>query len=126
MFYNVSLSWIIQIKEQIYLSSDEKFAHWCKGGIWYNKTIRNNLHVTVFEDLFVTARQDRYQLMCGLHAYKNMHKKSSDEMIFDGGRPIPDDSTIDYLQSLSVRINFIYTCLKNLEPHFAWRCCEYQ
>ena len=33
------------------------------------KKIYRNLHVPIFEYFFVTARQYRYDLMCGLRAY---------------------------------------------------------
>ena len=47
-------------------------------------------------------------------------------MITSGGIPLPDDSTTDYLNSLSVIINSIDTSLKDLYSNFAWRCTTYQ
>ena len=68
-----------------------------------------NLHDPIFEEFFVTDHQDRYDLMCGLHAYYKENDKSTDEKHFCGGRPIPDDSTKVSLVYLCVSINFIDT-----------------
>ena len=73
-----------------------------------------NLHDPIFEEFFVTDHQDRYDLMCGLHAYYKENDKSTDEKHFCGGRPIPDDSTTISLVSLCVSNNFIDTCLNVL------------
>ena len=38
-------------------------------GPWYNITIYTSLYGVRFEDLCVTARQDRYRLLCALDAH---------------------------------------------------------
>ena len=60
---------MIETKEQYKFSAEEHFIDWCTGGPWFNKTICQNLHSPMYEELFVTEGQDRYELMCVLHAY---------------------------------------------------------
>ena len=43
---------------------------------------------SIFEELFVTSRQDRYELMCVLHAYDKENGKSTDATDFGGKRPV--------------------------------------
>ena len=69
VFHNVVLSWMILTKEHSKFSVEKHFIEWCTGIPWFNETIFHNLYGTIFEELFVTSRQDRYDLMCGLHAY---------------------------------------------------------
>ena len=92
----------------------------------YSAALFHNIHGTVFEYLFLNVRQYKYDLMCGLHAYGKLHGDLSGEMRFCGGITLPDDSTIDSLECISVRINFIDTWLKALASNFACHCCEYQ
>ena len=99
---------------------------WCKNEPWYTKKIYRNLHGHVFEYLFVTAYQDRYELMCGLNAYDKLHKTFSLSVSAGSGLPLPNDSTTDSLKYLGVIINFIYTWLKVLESNLAWICTAYQ
>ena len=56
------------MEEQYYFAVDENYEEWCAGGPWFNETICQSLHGPLFEELFVTACQDRYYLMCGLYA----------------------------------------------------------
>ena len=90
---------------------EEHFSEWCTGGPWFNETICWNLHGNIFEELFVTARQDRYKLKGGLHDNEKINYKSTDATIFGGGIPIPDNSTTSSLVSIYVSINLIYTWL---------------
>ena len=64
--------------------------------------------------------------MCGLKSYNKLHEKFSESVSTVRGRPLSDDSTIDYLKSLSFSLNFIDTGLKVLESTFACCCHEYQ
>ena len=47
---------------------DEHDKERCNGGPWLNKTIFHILRGPIFEELFVTASQNRNDTMCGLHA----------------------------------------------------------
>ena len=85
-----------------------------------------NLHGPIFEYFFVTEHQYTYELMYVFHTYNKLHETFSVKMIFGNGRPLPDDSTIVFLDSLSVSTNFIDTLLKALGTHFLWHCCVYQ
>ena len=64
--------------------------------------------------------------MCGLHAHDKLDDTSTDVTSFVFKRPLPEDSTIDYIFSLCVILNFIYIWVKALEKNFAWGCCAYQ
>ena len=93
VFNHVGLSWMILNKDQYEFSVEQKFIEWCTGVPWFHNTICHNLHGPIFEELFFTARQDMYVLMCGLHAYDKENYQSTGATNFGGGRPIPDDST---------------------------------
>ena len=117
---------MIQTKEKIESEFDEKFPHWCTVGPWCNKMIYYNLHVPVFEYLFVTVIQYRYELMCGLHIYNNLHENVSDEMSFGGQIPLTDYSTTDSIESLNFGINLLDTWLKSLALKILYHFCVYQ
>ena len=55
---------------------DEHYGKCCTGEPWFNDTIYHNVHGPLFKELFVTAREDRYDLFCGLHVY-NKRKETS-------------------------------------------------
>ena len=93
VFNHVGLSWMILNKDQYEFSVEQKFIEWCTGVPWFHNTIFRNLHGPIFEELFFTARQDMYVLMCGLHAYDKENYQSTGATNFGGGRPIPNDST---------------------------------
>ena len=57
------------MEEQYYFAVDENYEEWCAGGPWFNETICQSLHGPLFEELFVTAHEDRYYIVCGLYAY---------------------------------------------------------
>ena len=82
---------------------DEQYDDWCKGGPWFNETICHNIRYHLFEELFVTAREDIYGLMCELYAY-NQRKKVNWCNIFFGGHPLTSDSNLIPLISLCVTI----------------------
>ena len=67
-----------------------------------------NLHGPIFQDFFVTARQDIYAILCVLHEYEKLNDKSSDATKFGGGIILPEYSTIDSLVYLFSKIKFIY------------------
>ena len=60
---------MVPTKEQYNFLVYEHNEEWCTGGPWFNEKICQNLHSPLFEELFVTAREYRYDLMCGLHAH---------------------------------------------------------
>ena len=103
-----------------------KFSQWYTDGSWYNANICNNLRGRVFEDFFVTAHQDRWNLVYSLKAYYNQHEKLLEVFIFGGGIPLPHDSATGAPRSLSVSINFIETWLKALSSNSSWSFCAYQ
>ena len=56
-------------KEEPKLSVDDNFIEWCTIGPWFNKIVCQELHGSIFEELFVPAPQYRYDLICCLHEY---------------------------------------------------------
>ena len=62
-----------------------------------------NLHVPIFEEVFVTLHQDIYDLMCGLHSQDTNNDRSTDETKFCGGRP--------YTQILKSILPFLFVSL---------------
>ena len=69
VFHRVGLLWIIETKEKYKFAVDEYFREWCRGGPYFNQIICKNLQVPIFEGLFVTASQCKYDLICGLHTH---------------------------------------------------------
>ena len=110
---------MILTKEQYEFSAQDHFIEWCTGGPWFNETILRNLHGPIFEEFFVTTCQDRYELMCGLHAYNKENDKSTYATDFGVRIPLPDDSKRVSLVYLCVSINFIYTWINVLAHNFA-------
>ena len=119
VFPYVGLSWIIQTKNQTEFTVDEIFTWWYEYWPRYNATICHNLHGPVFEDLFVTSHQDRYDLLDSLNTYEKLHEKLSAKVSTGGVIPFLNDYTKDSLQSLSVINNFIEAWLKILASTFA-------
>ena len=117
---------MIETKEQHKSDSDEHYIECCTGVPWFNQNICKNLHGPIFEELFVTERQEIYDLMCGLHTYDNKNHKSTDAIKFGGERPLTEYSTINHLVSICVIIKFIEYWLNTLAICFAWHCCAYQ
>ena len=113
VFPHVFISWLIQTKEQIQFDVDKTCSRWYKYFPCCNTIICCNFRVLVFGVFFVTARQYRYALMCEPKSYGKVHETSSDSVITVCGLPLPDDSTIDSLKSLSFSLNFIDTSLKS-------------
>ena len=75
----------------------------------FNETIFQNLHGHLYKELFVTSREDIYDLMCGLHAYKKLKERSTGATDFHRGQPLQKDSNVNPIISLCVTINFIDT-----------------
>ena len=88
MFHHVGLSWMIETKEKYAFAVEEHFIEQCKVGPFFNKKNCQNLHSPIFEELFVTTRQDRYELMCGLYAFDKNNDKSTDATKFGGIIPL--------------------------------------
>ena len=65
-----------------------------------------------FGDLLITARQDRYALMCELITYATSHRTSYDYVRSGGGRLIPVTSNTESLKYICVSINFPDSWLK--------------
>ena len=46
-------------------------------------------HGTVFEELIINTRTDRYNLICYIDAHDKQHTSSFDDGISDGGNTLP-------------------------------------
>ena len=73
---------------------------WCTGGPWFIETMFQYLNIPICEELFVTGRQGRYDLIYGLHDYKKENDNSTNATYFDVGKTVIPDSTKDSLMSL--------------------------
>ena len=55
LFHRVGFYWVILTREQYEFYLEENFIEWCTGGPYFNEICFQNLHVTIFEELFVIA-----------------------------------------------------------------------
>ena len=106
---------MIEANEKYNFDVYEHDEEWCKGGPWFNGKICQNIHGPLFEELFFTARQDRYDLMCGLHTYDKLKDISTGATYLCGGRPLPEYSNVVSLVSLCITIPFIDTWINILD-----------
>ena len=58
------------------------------GGPWLNEKKNHNLYGRLSEKLFVTSREDRYDLMCELLTYEKSKENSTGAKYFHGGWPL--------------------------------------
>ena len=61
---------MIKVNDKYEFSVEEHFIGLCTVGPWFNETIFWNLYGPIFEELFFTTCQDRYDQICGLHVYE--------------------------------------------------------
>ena len=47
---------------------------WMTGGPWHNTSICKKLYGKVFEGFIISARIDRYNIMCSIDAYEREHR----------------------------------------------------
>ena len=64
--------------------------------------------------------------MCGLNSYDKHNNNSTDATNFGGGRPIPEDHTINSQTYLYISIDFVVTLINDLAYNFACCCCAHQ
>ena len=69
----------------------------------------HNTRGSLFENYFVMARQDKYDLVCVLYAYDKITDKTKNSSDFNGGHPLPKYSKVKPLKFLCIIINFIDT-----------------
>ena len=105
---------------------DEYNEEWCTVGPWFNEKIFQSLHGHFFEEFFVTAHQDRYDLMCVLHANDKPNYKSTGATYFYSDRPVTEYLSVSIFVSLCVTINFIGIWIKTLDKNIACCCLAYQ
>ena len=100
MFYHVVFSWMVNTDNQYKFYQEENDDKWCKVGPWFNLSIFLNLRGSLFEYYFVTTRQDRYDLMCGLYVYAKTIDRNKVASYLNGGRTLPKDSKVAPLTQL--------------------------
>ena len=115
VFRNVGLYCIIQLKEQFEFYFDQNCPPWIQNGPWYNTKICSNVCSSSLENLFTTARQNRYALMCSINSYEKLHVMLSDSVSSGGVITIPYGSATDSLKSLCGTLNFIKIWLQPFE-----------
>ena len=64
MFQHVGFYWLIQSIGKIEYAFYCNGPNWIAMETWYDKTFCPNLCGSIFEEFFVTAYQDRYDIMC--------------------------------------------------------------
>ena len=101
------LSWFTQSKEQVKFKFEQQCPSWIQNRNWYNTTIRSHLCGSSFEYIFITARQDRYALICSLNLYEKLHVMCYDSLRCGYGRPLPYGPTTGVIRSVSSTINSI-------------------
>ena len=72
MFHHVGILWMTVTKYKISFAVDEQYVERCTVGPCSNDKVLRNLHGPLFEELFATSREYRYDLMCGLYANKKL------------------------------------------------------
>ena len=119
---------IVNDKNQvaIWFSFDSHFTLCCKVDTCSNQKNCQNLRGPILEDLFVSARQYRYELMCQSHAYDKQNDKSTDARIFGCWIPLQEYSTINYLIFICGSLKFINNWLKPLGDNIEWHFCAFQ
>ena len=65
-----------------------------------------------FEDYFTTEEKYSYNIMCSIEAYDKFHPKCADSASSDGGRLMPDGSTISVMVSIRHIPEFIENWLQ--------------
>ena len=78
-------------------------AKLCIGGPVFNENFQS-LNGTLFEELFVIERQDRYDFVCGLHDYDKHKYNSTGATESHCGHPLLEDSSVNPLVSICVYI----------------------
>ena len=77
------------------------------------------VYVSLFLNIFVTARSDRYLVICGLKSYDNMNETLSDSASSGREIPIPYESKTKVHKSFCVILKFADTRLKLLESNYS-------
>ena len=77
-------------------------------------------------NIYLSPQVNTYMNWCVAYMHRLKNDKSTDAMSFRGKRPLPEISTLNYLISLCVGINFIDTWLRTVVYEFAYSCCSYQ
>ena len=80
----------------------------------------------MFEDYFSTARQDIYDLVCGLYAYDQKTDKTKVSSDFNGGHQLLKYSKVTPLKCICATLNCVDTCIDVLYINFSGRCVAYQ
>ena len=126
ILHHVGMSWIISSNNEMKYGIDEiNHQDWLKKGPWYNIDIFWRLHGSLFEDIIIHARTDRYNLMCSLVAHdKKLPAYEINESSIIG-RLIPKNVTTEALEALGATLNFIDIWLKLLEDNYDYRRVSY-
>ena len=74
MLHSIGMIWIIENHEDLKYDTDIINSDRLIGGPWYNTSICKKLHGKVFDGFIISARTDRYSIMCSIDAYEIEHQ----------------------------------------------------
>ena len=60
VLHHVGMLWIIETNQHLEYDTDKNNSDWMTGGPWYNISIFEKLHGTVFANYIRNTRTDRY------------------------------------------------------------------
>ena len=73
MLQHVGMIWIIENNEDLKYDMDILNSDWLTGVPWYNTSICNKLHDTLFDGFIINSINDRYNIMCYIDSYEIDH-----------------------------------------------------
>ena len=117
VFLNFGLYWIIGQKEELYIDFEQNCPYWIQNYPLINSTVCSQMCGFFFQDLYITAKQNRYFLMFFINKYINLHAPSSCYVISGGDRLLPDGSKTYALKSLFNTSNLIEILLNTFEKN---------
>ena len=98
MLQNVDMLWIIENHEHLKYYMAIQNSYCLTGVLWYNTSICKNIHVKLVERFIITAKTNRYHIMCFIDEYETDHESCScDDGRSGGGCPLPTNSTTEAL-----------------------------
>ena len=92
----------------LYEIEENNHPDWFNKVPWYTTSICSKLYDKVFEDFIKNTKTNRYILMYSIIAHDKQQPTYVDDERNGGGRPIPNNTTIESLEELVTTLNFIY------------------
>ena len=77
VFHHIGLSCIIQSNKKTSFDLKKNGPSWIFNGPWNTTTIFSRLNGSVFEDYCITAKHEKYNLMCSIEAHTKIRNHSA-------------------------------------------------